>query len=95
MAKYPWKSYSPLRTHDFDDGVLVKGRQPGQLFICRNCRRRFKFDAAERRTWAVAGGRGFPALQDAVSSRWVAEFCTGGPSAHDEDDSKRIKLLVA
>jgi hypothetical protein len=95
MGKYPWKSYSPLRTHDFDDGVLVNGGQPGQLFVCRNCGRRFKFDSTARRTWAVGKGRSFPALQDAITSRWISEACTGGPNEHDESDSKRIKLGVA
>jgi hypothetical protein len=95
MAKYPWKSYSPLRTHDFDDGVPLNGSQPGQLFVCRNCGRRFKFDSEARRTWAVGKGRSFLALQDTISSRWISEACAGGPNEHDESDSKRIKLCVA
>lgn len=95
MPKYPWKSYSPLRTHDFDEAVFVDGNQPGQLFVCRNCGRRFKFDSGEHRTWAVGKGQTFAALQDAISSRWISEACAGGPNKHDENDSKRIKLRVA
>ena len=37
MPKHPWRFYSPLRTHDFDDGIPLKGREPGRLFVCRNC----------------------------------------------------------
>ncbi len=91
MPKYPWRSYNPLRTHDFDDGVLLKGREPGRLFVCRNCLRRFKYDATERRTWAVGNGRSFPALESSVNTRWVLEGCTGGPGESDQEDSKRLR----
>jgi len=95
MPKYPWRFYSPLRTHDFDDGVALKGREPGQLFVCRNCGRRFKYDAETHVTWAVGKGRNFSALDRAVSLRWITEQCAGGPSGADEDDSKRLKSRVA
>ena len=49
MSKYPWRFYNPLRTHDFGDGILLKGREPGRLFVCRNCFRRFKYDSEARR----------------------------------------------
>jgi len=95
MPKYPWRFYSPLRTHDFDDGVLLKGREPGQLFVCRNCLRRFKYDSWAHTTWAVGKGRGFSALESSVSSRWLSEYCAGGPSHADEQDSKRTKMRAA
>lgn len=91
MPKYPWKSYSPLRTHDFDDAVFHDGHEPGNLFICRNCHRRFKFDSDEHRTWAVGKGRSYLALKDAVTSRWISEPCSGGPNKTDAEDSKRLK----
>ena len=94
MPKYPWKSYSPLRTHDFDEGLLTEGSQPGVLFVCRNCSRRFKFDSMARRTWAVGEGNNYLALQDAVSRRWISETCSGGPNDGDAADSKRIKVAV-
>jgi len=95
MPKYPWRSYSPLRTHDFDDGLVVKGREPGQLFVCRNCQRRFKYDSSMHETWAVGKARSFLALESAVSLRWISEGCAGGPSLADEDDSKRVKRRAA
>ena len=91
MPKYPWKSYSPLRTHDFGDTVFRDGEEPGDLFVCRTCERRFKFDSDAHRTWAVGKGRSSPALHDSVSSRWISEPCSGVPSAKDADDSKRLK----
>ena len=94
MPKYPWKSYSPLRTHEFDDGVSTQGPEPGVLFICRSCSRRFKFDSIARRTWAVGEGRSYLALQDAVSRRWVSESCSGEPNEDDAEDSKQVKLRV-
>jgi hypothetical protein len=95
MPKYPWRFYSPLRTHDFGDGVLLKGREPGRLFVCRNCLRRFKYDSSAHTTWAVGKARGFPALDSSVSSRWISEQCTGGPAHEDEEDSKRTVADVA
>jgi hypothetical protein len=95
MPKYPWRSYSPLRTHDFDDGVPLKGREPGQLFICRNCQRRFKYDSSMHATWAVGKAPRFLGLDSSVTRRWLSEGCAGGPSHADEDDSKRIKRRVA
>jgi len=95
MPKYPWRFYSPLRTHDFDDGVPLKGREPGQLFVCRNCGRRFKYDSVAHLTWAVGKGREFSALASSVSSRWISEQCAGGPSRTDEEDSKRLRSRVA
>jgi len=95
MPKYPWRSYSPLRTHDFDEGVLLNGREPGMLFVCRNCLRRFKYDSSEHRTWAVGKARGFSALESSVSARWLSEVCAGGPSSTDEEDSKRIRSRAA
>ena len=92
MPKYPWKTYSPLRTHEFEDGIPLDGAQPGQLFECKNCGRRFKFDREEHRTWAVGKGRSYLALHDSISSRWIAEPCSGGPNANDAEDSKRVKL---
>jgi len=92
MPKYPWKTYSPLRTHDFDDGVSMNGAQPGDLYVCKNCGRRFKFDRDMHRTWAVGTGQRYLALHDSISSRWIAESCSGGPNANDAEDSKRIKL---
>jgi hypothetical protein len=94
MPKYPWKSYSPLRTHEFDDGVFRDGVDPGHLFVCRNCHRRFKFDSGAHRTWAVGKGRRYLPLQDAVSGRWISEPCSGGPNAKDEEDSARVKLRL-
>jgi len=91
MPKYPWQPYSPLRTHDFDDGVFVDGPQPGNLFVCRNCNRRFKFDSAAHKTWAVGKGRTYFALHDSVSSRWITQPCSGSPNEQDEEDSKRVK----
>jgi len=90
MPKSPWRFYSPLRSHDFDDGVPKKGREPGRLFVCRNCLRRFKYDSSTRTTWAVGKGRRFAALESSVSGRWVGESCAGGPGQADEEDSKRI-----
>ena len=93
MPKYPWKSYSPLRTHDFADGVFLDGPEPGDLFVCRNCHRRFKFDSDVHRTWAVGKGRSYLPLHDAVSSRWISEPCSGGPNEKDKEDSKRLKSV--
>jgi hypothetical protein len=95
MPKYPWQSYSPLRTHDFDDGLPVKGKEPGQLFVCRNCQRRFKYDSSTHTTWAVGKPRSFLALEGSISRRWVGEWCAGGPNVADEADSKRTKRRVA
>ena len=96
MPKYPWKPYSPLRTHDFDDGVFHDGEEPGNLFVCRNCHRRFKFDPYEHRTWAVGNaGSSYLALQDAVTRRWISETCSGGPNKTDTQDSKRLKSAAA
>ena len=95
MPKYPWKNYSPLRTHDFDEGVAHNGVQPGVLFVCRNCLRRFKFDPGAHTTWAVgAPSDDFLALRDSVTRRWVSEWCSGGPATGDAEDSKQIKLAV-
>ena len=95
MPKYPWRDYSPLRTHDFDDGVRLKGREPGELFICRKCRRRFKYEPETRITWAVGNDRSYSALQDAVSSRWVSEPCPLAPNPADREDSRRLRKRVA
>jgi hypothetical protein len=95
MPRSPWRFCSPLRSHDFDDGAPLKGREPGRLFVCRNCLRRFKFDSSAQRTWAVGKGRGFRALERSVSGRWLSEECAGGPSHADEEDSKRIASRVA
>ena len=95
MPKYPWRMYSPLRTHEFDDGVSLKGQEPGQLFVCRTCGRRFKYDAVAHTTWAVGKGQGYSALQSSVTSRWITEYCAGNPSRADEEDSKRFRSRVA
>ena len=92
MPKYPWKPYSPLRTHDFDEGLALEG---GDLFVCKTCGRRFKFNREAHRTWAVGDGKGYLPLQDSVSSRWIAEPCSGGPNARDVQDSKRVKTRAA
>ena len=95
MPKYPWRSYSPLRTHDFEDGILLKGREPRRLFVCRTCLRRFKYDSWARTTWAVGKAQGFPPLENSVNNRWISERCAGGPGREDEEDSKRTVSHVA
>jgi hypothetical protein len=95
MPKYPWRFYHPLWTHDFGDGILLKGREPGRLFVCRNCFRRFKYDSLAHRTWAVGKALSFPPLENSVNSRWMSEQCAGGPGHEDEEDSKRTVSLVA
>jgi hypothetical protein len=95
MPKYPWRVYSPLRTHDFDDGVQLKGREPGELYICRKCLRRFKFDSLGRVTWAVAKDREYSALETSISNRWISEQCAQAPGPADEEDSRRVRRRVA
>jgi hypothetical protein len=87
--KYPWRSYSPLRTHDF---IVAPSESPSHLrvFVCRKCDRRFKFNAGDHTTWAVARDANSSALQDAVNTRWLSEPCVGRREA-DEADGKLIK----
>lgn len=88
--KYPWRSYSPLRTHDFTEEILSHTSPPLRVFICRSCDRRFKFDAFDHTTWAVASDAKFSALQEAVNRRWLSEPCTGRRNP-DSADFKLIK----
>jgi hypothetical protein len=88
--RYPWRSYSVLRTHDFVELAPGAGEQ-ARLFLCRACARAFKFDASLRRTWAVTrDGRHAP-LPRAVSERWVAERCTGRQRAGDDEVVRRVR----
>ncbi len=88
--KYPWRSYSPLRTHDFIEAFFPESPPPLRVFICRSCDRRFKFDASDHTTWAVARDENLSALQDAVNTRWLSEPCAGRRET-DEADNKLIK----
>lgn len=93
--KYPWRSYSTLRTHDFIEEAFAEDLRPLRVFVCRSCSRRFTFDSETRVTWAIAADEKRSALQNGVSSRWLSEHCAGRRSAADEKHSKRIKLSRA
>lgn len=88
--KYPWRSYSPLRTHDFIEAPPSGSSPPLRVFICRSCDRSFKFDVGARMTWAIAKDERLSALQDAVNRRWLSETCVGR-SDTNEADRKLIK----
>jgi hypothetical protein len=95
MTEYPWKGYSPLRSHDFSEGHSSSPFEPGQLFTCRNCYRGFKYDPRTQKTWAVGRDERCSPLDSSVNRRWLAEDCPGGPSDWDEDDSMRFESLLA
>jgi hypothetical protein len=86
-----WKSYDPLRTHDFGAGFLNVS-EVGQLFICRNCHRGFKYDPGTQRTWAIGRDKRCSALESSVNRRWLAEPCAGGPTDFDQQDSTKFAL---
>ncbi|MBI2963562.1 MAG: hypothetical protein HYY35_07390 [Deltaproteobacteria bacterium] len=88
--KYPWRSYSPLRTHDFVAGPFPRSARRVRVFICRSCGRRFQFDEDARTTRAV-GRDGCSPLQSAVNIRWLSEPCAGRRRASDAEDFKRVK----
>jgi hypothetical protein len=88
--KYPWRSYSPLRTHDFVEGIF-KSSPSLRFFVCRRCDRRFRFDPDEHTTWAVGTDENLSALHSAANRRWLSEQCVGQRSEVDREDSKRIK----
>lgn len=92
--RYPWRSYSVLRTHDFVELAPGDG-EPARLFLCRTCARAFKFDPSLRRTWAVAREGRHVALPRAASERWVAERCTGERRAGDDDVARRARPAPA
>jgi hypothetical protein len=92
--KYPWRSYSPLRTHDFIEEIIPQTSPPLRVFICQSCDRRFKFDAVDHTTWAVASDAKLSALQEAVNRRWLAEPCAGRRNP-DSEDYKLIKGVRA
>jgi hypothetical protein len=93
--KYPWRSYRPLRTHDFVEGLPSRRPSPHTVFVCRRCDRRFKFDPDTRATWAVGRDADFSDLEDAVTARWVAEPCLGKRQKSDDEDFKRTKHSAA
>lgn len=90
--KYPWRVHSPLRTHDFVDESDDHGPMGMRVFACRSCGRRFMYDPGMHETWAIARDAKSSPLQDSVSSRWVAQRCTGKVIPADEKDAKRIKV---
>jgi hypothetical protein len=95
MTQSVWKSYEALRTHDFGDGFFLNVSEPGQLFVCQNCYRGFKYDARSHRTWAVGTDKLCSALDGAVNARWLTEPCAGGPTDLDRRDSTRSESLDA
>jgi len=88
--KYPWRAYSPLRTHDFVDESRSKDSSE-RVFACRSCGRRFMYDPSMHETWAIAADAKSSPLQSAVSSRWIAQRCLGKWVESDEKDRRRIK----
>lgn len=86
--KYPWRSYSTLRTHDFIELFPGERLKPLRFFVCRSCDRRFKFDPDRRTTRAIA--ESLSELHDSVASRWLAERCTGQRSPADERDATKV-----
>jgi hypothetical protein len=94
MTQYLWKSYDPLRSHDFGEGRFLDTSEPGQLFICRNCYRAFKYDPRTERTWAVGRDERCSPLDGPVNQRWLAEHCAGGPSDFDGQDSQQLGVLA-
>lgn len=89
--KYPWRSYSPLRTHDFIEGLFPESSRPLRVFICRSCDRRFKFDKDTHTTWAIGRDERLSPLHGTVNTRWLSEPCAGRRRQADEEDFKRIK----
>ncbi|MGH7933599.1 MAG: hypothetical protein ACREQN_10590 [Candidatus Binataceae bacterium] len=84
---------SPWDTHDFKAKTLegsASGASGSRLgFTCRSCGRKFNHTLGNRRTWAV-NNEGV-ALDDAVTTRWLAENCLRYPAATDDDDRKRLR----
>ena len=89
--RYPWRSYSLLRTHDFVEMFREAGAQPFRFFECRTCGRRFRFDSESRLTRAIAQDPKLSELHASVSSRWLAERCAGRRTEADEQDAKKLK----
>jgi hypothetical protein len=94
MTRSVWKSYNPLRSHDFGKGRFLGTPEPGQLFVCRNCYRAFRYDPRTQRTWAVGRDECCSALEDSVNRRWLSEDCAGGPSDFDEQDSQLFGVAL-
>lgn len=92
--KYPWRTYSALRTHDFVDESDDDADATRRVFACRTCGRRFMYDAEMHETWAIAEDAQKTPLQEAVSSRWVAQRCAGKRLEADREDSRRVKTTA-
>ena len=86
------ESLPPWRTHDWKVRTIesiAPGGGSRLAFTCRSCGRIFNQTTINSRTWAV--DEGGVALNDTVTSRWLAESCTRKPSDADVDDRKLFK----
>jgi hypothetical protein len=86
------ESLPPWRTHDWKVRTIesiAPGGGSRLAFTCRSCGRIFNQTTINSRTWAV--DEGGVALNDTVTSRWLAESCTRKPSDGDDDDRKLFK----
>ena len=82
---------TPWNSHDFKVKALDWSASRGSrlAFACRFCGRRFcRFSMMVRGTWAVdAEGR---ELENAITSRWLAEKCPRLFGVSDDEDRKRL-----